>query len=76
MCITNSNNKVKTKIDKIPITTNLNNNLLKTCFIFCNMEDILSLSLVCKKFYIITKELDFIFKKRCEISFCSNYNNL
>lgn len=54
---------------------NLNTSLIKSCFVYCSLEDILSLSLVCKKFYEITKELDVIFKEKCELNFCSNYDN-
>ena len=75
MCITNDINKLKASNNKISLI-NLNNDLIKSCFIFCSVEDILSLSLVCKQFYKITKELDFIFKEKCELNFCSNYNNL
>ena len=65
----------KTSNNKISLI-NLSNQLIKSCFIFCSVEDILSLSLVCKQFYIITKELDYKFKEKCELNFCSNYNNL
>lgn len=75
MCIKNNIIEQKTKNQKLTLT-NLNNNLLKSCFVFCSIEDILSLSLVCRKFYEVTKELDFIFKEKCELNFCSNYNNL
>lgn len=75
MCIKNNIIEQKTKNQKLSLT-NLNNNLLKSCFVFCSIEDILSLSLVCRKFYEVTKELDFIFKEKCELNFCSNYNNL
>jgi len=54
---------------------NLNTSLIKSCFVYCSLEDILSLSLVCKKFYEITNELDVIFKEKCELNFCSNYDN-
>ena len=75
MFIKNNNIEQKTKNQKLSLT-NLNNNLLKSCFVFCSIEDILSLSLVCRKFYEVTKELDFKFKEKCELNFCSNYNNL
>ena len=74
MC-TISDNILKISSNKKISLINLNNNLIKSCFIFCSIEDILSLSLVCKKFYNIIKELDFIFKEKCELDFCSNYNN-
>ena len=75
MFIKNNIIEQKTKNQKLSLT-NLNNNLLKSCFVFCSIEDILSLSLVCRKFYEVTKELDFKFKEKCELNFCSNYNNL
>ena len=75
MYITNNIIERKTSNNKTSLI-NLSNQLIKSCFIFCSVEDILSLSLVCKQFYIITKELDFIFKEKCELNFCSNYNNL
>ena len=75
MFIKNNIIEQKTKNQKL-LLTDLNNNLLKSCFVFCSIEDILSLSLVCRKFYEVTKELDFKFKEKCELNFCSNYNNL
>ena len=75
MFIKNNIIEQKTKNQKL-LLTDLNNNLLKSCFFFCSIEDILSLSLVCRKFYEVTKELDFKFKEKCELNFCSNYNNL
>ena len=69
--------KIEPKISNSKtILINLNNNLIKTCFSFCSIEDIINLSLVCKKFYEITKELDYNFKEICELNFCYNYNNL
>ncbi len=69
--------KIEPKISIIQLNIiNLNNNLIKTCFSFCSTEDIIYLSLVCKKFYEITRELDYKFKEKCELNFCSNYNNL
>ncbi len=55
---------------------NFNNNLIKNFFSYCSTEDIINLSLVCKKFYEITKKLDYKFKEKCELNFCSDYNNL
>jgi hypothetical protein len=75
MYVTNNIIERKTSNNKISLI-NLSKELIKSCFIFCSVEDILSLSLVCKQFYIITKELDFIFKEKCELNFCSKYNNL
>ena len=74
MCIKRDNNDISLTNKKITLI-NLNTNLIKSCFVYCSLEDILSLSLVCKKFYEITKELDVIFKEKCELNFCSNYNN-
>lgn len=74
MCIKRDNNDIRLTHKKITLN-NLNSNLIKKCFVYCSLEDILSLSLVCKKFYEITKELDAIFKEKCELNFCSNYDN-
>jgi hypothetical protein len=74
MCVKRDNNDIRLTHKKITLN-NLNSNLIKSCFVYCSIEDILSLSLVCKKFYEITKELDVIFKEKCELNFCSNYDN-
>lgn len=74
MCVKRYNNDISFTHQKITLI-NLNSNLIKSCFAYCSIEDILSLSLVCKQFYDITKELDIIFKEKCELNFCSNYNN-
>jgi hypothetical protein len=74
MCVKRDNNDIRLTHKKITLN-NLNSNLIKSCFVYCSIEDILSLSLVCKKFYEITKELDIIFKEKCELNFCSNYDN-
>ena len=74
MCVKRNNNDIRLTHKKITLN-NLNSNLIKSCFVYCSIEDILSLSLVCKKFYEITKELDVIFKEKCELNFCSNYDN-
>lgn len=52
---------------------NQNENLIKLVFDFCSPEDILSLSLVCKRFYYITKSLDYKFISSIEKEFFSNY---
>ena len=52
-----------------------NDNLLKICFDFCDIEEILNLSLVSKKFYEITKSLDYKFEEEIEKNYFSNYNN-
>ena len=72
MCVKRNNNDIRLTHKKITLN---NLNLIKSCFVYCSIEDILSLSLVCKKFYEITKELDVIFKEKCELNFCSNYDN-
>ena len=52
-----------------------NDNLLKLCFDFCDVEDILNLSLTSKKFYKITNKLDYKFEDAIEKNFFSNYSN-
>ena len=52
-----------------------NDNILKICFDFCDIEDILYLSLVSKKFNAITKRLDYKFEEAIENNYFSNYNN-
>lgn len=52
-----------------------NDNLLQICFDFCDIEDILNLSLVCSKFYKITKLFDYKFEDKIEKNFFSNYSN-
>ena len=74
MCVKRNNNDIRLTHKKITLN-NLNSNLIKSCFVYCSLEDILSLSLVCKQFYEITKELDVIFREKCELDFCSNYDN-
>ena len=53
----------------------LNDNLLKLCFDFCDVEDILNLSLVSKRFLEITRKLDYKFKDEIEKNYFSDYNN-
>lgn len=52
-----------------------NVNILKIVFDFCDIEDILNLSLVCSKFYKITKFFDYKFEDEIEKNYFSNYNN-
>lgn len=52
-----------------------NDNLLKICFDFCDIEDILNLSLVCSKFNKITKIFDYKFEDKIEKNYFSNYSN-
>jgi hypothetical protein len=52
-----------------------NDNLLQICFDFCDIDDILNLSLVCSKFYKITKLFDYKFEDKIEKNFFSNYSN-
>ena len=52
-----------------------NDNLLNICFDFCDIEDILYLSLVSTKFNEITKTLDYKFEEAIEKNYFSNYNN-
>ncbi len=52
-----------------------NDNLLKICFDFCDIEEILNLSLVSKKFYKITKSLDYKFEEEIEKNYFSDYSN-
>ena len=52
-----------------------NDNILKICFDFCDIEDILNLSLVCSKFNKITKIFDYKFEDKIEKNYFSNYSN-
>ena len=52
-----------------------NDNLLQICFDFCDIEDILNLSLVCSKFNKITKLFDYKFEDKIEKNYFSNYSN-
>lgn len=52
-----------------------NDNLLQICFDFCDIDDILNLSLVCSKFYKITKLFDYKFEDKIEKNYFSNYSN-
>ena len=53
----------------------LNDNLYKLIFDFCTQEDLTNISLCCKKFNELTKELDYKYKKIFEETFCSSYEN-
>jgi len=52
-----------------------NDNILKICFDFCDIDDILYLSLVSTKFNKITKDLDYKFEDAIEKNYFSNHNN-
>ena len=52
-----------------------NDNLLKFCFEFCNINDILNISAASKKFYAITKTVDYKFEEAIERNYFSNYDN-
>jgi hypothetical protein len=65
------NFKLKNSIEKI-INSEI---ILKFIFDFCDIEDILSLSLVSKNFNNITKSLDYKFEEAIEKNYFSNYNN-
>ena len=52
-----------------------NDNLLKFCFEFCNINDILNISAASKKFYAITKTVDYKFEEAIERNYFSNYAN-
>ena len=64
---------INIKRDKIKIIEN--DSLLKLCFDFCDVEDILNLSFVSKRFYEITSNLDYKFENEIEKNYFSNYNN-
>lgn len=65
------NNNLKTLKQKIFE----NDNILKICFDFCDIDDILYLSLVSTKFNKITKDLDYKFEDAIEKNYFSNHNN-
>lgn len=52
-----------------------NDNILKICFDFCDIDDILYLSLVSTKFNKITKDLDYKFEDAIEKNYFSNHDN-
>jgi hypothetical protein len=53
-----------------------NKNLFKICFDFCDIEDILYLSLVSKNFHKMTEKFfDYKFEKEIEKSYFSNYSH-
>lgn len=60
-----------------PIDNVLKNEyLFKICFDFCDIEDILYLSLVSKNFHKMTeKNFDYKFEKEIEKNYFSNYSN-
>ena len=49
--------------------------LLKICFDFCDIDDILNLSTVSTKFYKITKALDYKFEEAIDKNYFSNHYN-
>lgn len=53
----------------------LNNNLLKVIFDYCDLKDLLTLSLVSKQFNEVVNELSYKFKEYCEINYCSSYSH-
>ena len=50
-------------------------NLLKIIFDFCDIDDILNLSMVSTKFYKITKLLDYKFEEAIDKNYFSNHYN-
>ena len=52
-----------------------NDNILQIFFEFCDIDDILNLSMVCKKFNKITKRLDYKFEAAIRRNFFSRYYN-
>ena len=74
MMIEDEQNNVNLKILQEKIVGN--DNILKICFDFCHIDDILNLSLVSKKFYNnITKYFDYKFEDAIEKNYFSNHNN-
>ena len=55
--------------------TSSNNNLLQYCFDFCDIKDILNLSLTSKKIRELTQNVDYKFEFAIEKNFFSNYLN-
>ena len=55
--------------------TSSNNNLLQYCFDFCDIKDILNLSLTSKKIRELTQNVDYKFEFAIEKNFFSNYSN-
>ena len=53
-----------------------NKNILLLCFDFCDAEDILNISFVCKEFKKLTEEyMDYKFVYSIEKNYFSNYAN-
>ena len=50
-------------------------NLLTLIFDFCEINDIINLSVASKKFYEITKDFDYKFEEAIEKNYFSNYTN-
>ena len=53
----------------------VNDNLLAICFDFCDINDKLNISAASKKFFEITKNMDYIFEEAIEKNYFSNYAN-
>ena len=68
-------NEININIKSIKEIIIENENLLKLCFDFCDVKDILNLSLVSKRFCEITNKLDYKFEDEIEKYYFSNYNN-
>ena len=54
---------------------NKNDNLLPLIFDFCDVNDFLNLSAASKKFYELTKKMDYKFEEAIEKNYFSNYAN-
>ena len=54
---------------------NKNDNLLPLIFDFCDANDFLNLSAASKKFYELTKKMDYKFEEAIEKNYFSNYAN-
>ena len=54
---------------------NKNDNVLSIIFDFCDINDFLNLSAASKKFYELTKKMDYKFEEVIEKNYFSNYAN-
>ena len=61
--------------EKIKNKINSNDNILLFIFDFCDIEEILNLSLASRKFKKLTEKLDFKFEYEIEKNYFSNYDN-
>ena len=50
-------------------------NLLALCFEYCDIDDIINISTASKKFYKISKYMDYKFEEAIEKNYFSNYTN-